>query len=299
MNPIRRARRRFALRLEPLESKQLLSLSIVGTALGVAGHPTPAHEMAGLHTTASNRTAAKKAAPKTIFAVGEPITFTVPAGVNTGMIQIGQFADKNDLANLKDTTYNVRVNWGDSNNPKDATTFSNNSFPNAGKIKGFADLWVIESQHVYATPNPYPVTITVQKGGGNTITLHATAIVTAAELQMGSPDFVGQGKPTPWAPGDELATVAIFTPPQGHTYKQYTFTVKWGDPSPLDTKPTFYQPPHSLPGDPVAIVMDHIYASGGPYGAPKHYTITVTVTGPGLKKPDTGSTDIAVFQYAP
>ena len=39
----------------------------------------------------------------------------------------------------------------------------------------------------------------------------------------------------------------------------------------------------------VSIFRSHVYADGGPPGDPLYYTITVTITGPGITTPLTGT----------
>jgi len=232
--------------------------------------------------------------------VGSPTTIHATAGNDTGMVDLAAFADQNSLVNFSNTKYQVTINWGDNQ----TTTFIGKQQTGVGYVSGSADDWEVLSHHVYASPGTKKIVIKVVDdppavGGAakETITLHAQAIVTGPRptLVMGGTytdvDYTGSPPPGPqgqWA-------IAQFNTLSTVPYTAYTFSINWGDgPS---TPATFYNP---LPGEFAAILDNHIYATGGSIasGTPKYYTITITVTGPGISsaKPLVGTIMEPVFQ---
>lgn len=239
--------------------------------------------------------------------VGPNTTFYFVPGVNTGMVELGQFADGNKYANLDfdrpgETDYKVTIDWGDNS---ELDSFESPLTTSAGIITGDAKDWIIRADHTYkssgATSKTYPVVITVEDlDGGATVTLHATAVESEPTLQIIAPVMpsgavAGQ---LPWGPvpfAEGLWVIGQFNPPLNELPSAYTISVDWGDGT--ISPAHFYQEPNPLmPGDFLEILDDHIYATGGPAGAPQKYTITVTITGPGLDEPLTGTVTEYVTQ---
>ncbi len=120
---------------------------------------------------------------------------------------------------------------------------------------------------------------------------YSVVVSPSVTLQMLIPGYEVVGKPLP-APPDAQGEAAQVNglPLAQFGISAYTITVDWGDGSALDTDPTLYA--LDSEGDGYAIVDDHPYLVGGPSGSPDYYTITITVTGPGIDPADplTGTT---------
>ncbi len=233
--------------------------------------------------------------------VGSPTTIHAMVGVDTGMVNLAAFADPNSLVNFSNTKYQVTIDWGDNQ----TTTFIGKQQTGVGYVSGSADDWEVLSHQMHASPGTKQIVIKVVDdppavggAGKETITLDSQAIVTGPRptLVMGGTytDVDYTGSPPPGPQGQWV--IAQFNTLSTVPYTAYTFSINWGDgPS---TPATFYNP---LPGSNFAAILDnHIYATGAPVGSntPEYYTITITVTGPGISsaKPLVGTIMEPVYQ---
>jgi len=247
-----------------------------------------------------------------LHAFGSNDTIAATAGVDTGLVDLAGFADSNSQANFYTTKYQVTINWNDPNatasNPN-TVTFIGKQKMTVGYVTGSADDWEIYAHHLYAKAGSYPIVITVVKdppavggAGKETLTLHATIVVKA----LPPPSLVMRSKylllsiagQSPQSSPD--AFMAQFTPVLTEPYTAYTFTVNWGDGQ--TSSPAFREAPGHQPdpGQGILIMDNHVYASGGPPGMPEYYTVTVTITGPGIdpKSPLTGTSIAPVLGQA-
>ena len=154
--------------------------------------------------------------------------------------------------------------------------------------------------HTYTTTGLSFITVTItDKGGAPPLVVNATANVpTSPTLQMygtythvdlaaGAP----QGNPALWV-------IAQFTPASNALPTAYNFTINWGDGMTDTGTPTFYMPLNPLQnGESVAIQDTHVYATGSTTpGTPQYYTITITITGPGITSPLVGTIMEPVYE---
>jgi hypothetical protein len=236
-----------------------------------------------------------------LVAVGDPMKIDAPAGVDTGMVNLAAFADQNHLVNFANTKYQVTIDWGDTQ-PK--TKFIGKQQMSVGYVSGSPEDWEIYSHHMYTKPGTYPIVIeivddppAVGGAGKQSIALHAQAVVSSSvTLQMNNPAFVVVGKPLPPPPDAVGIAGYLGNIPSGVKISAYKITVNWGDGTPATTSPTLYNVRNA--GFFYGIVDNHPYTQGGPEGNPDNYTITITVTGPGIdqSKPLKGTQVVHVFQ---
>jgi hypothetical protein len=244
-------------------------------------------------------------APLSPFQGNNPIKVAV--GLDTGMVDLAGFADPNPLVNFANTKYQVSIDWGDPNDPNNPapTTFIGKQAQAAGVgyVSGSPEDWEIYSHHTYANPGKFNIVIKVVDdppdvggAGKQTVTLHTQAIVAAeTTLEMNGPAFVIGGQPLPPPPETYGIAGWIENIPNGATKLDYEVNVDWGD-----GKSTKF---HSLYDEGnYAIVDDHASQyppppRGSSSDAHIDYTITITVTGPGIdpKKPLVGKQVVHVY----
>jgi hypothetical protein len=221
----------------------------------------------------------------------QPALVADPSAPLTGAT-IASFTDQDPQGTASD--YTVSIDWGDGK------TSTGTIQPITGNGSGSLPSFNVLGDHNYASQGVYDITVTVKDDGGATLTLYNEAVpppslemsghYTASGVVAGSPPPGLDDSPGIWM-------IAQFDPMITEPYTAYTISVDWGDGT-TSSPPTFYRPPIGNGGI-VGILDDHVYASGGPVGSPQYYTITITITGPGIDpaNPLTGTIIEGVIQY--
>jgi hypothetical protein len=249
----------------------------VGTVVGLGGG---AFTVAGTHTYAEESpvggyvitTTVRDKGGQTLVATSKGIitdaALSLPVGIpvsgsagqSLAGVPLGTFADANPLATASDFT--AMIDWGDNSAP---------SLGFVNLIGGNATLarFSVSGSHQYTAAGTFPVTVMVTDAGGQQVTIHTTATVTASALSVSVlPLSATEGQPTP--AGKVVATFTDAAGPQ--PVGNFAVTIDWGDNTPVDTVATG-----------VVVVSD----GGGNFSikAPAHtfaeeggYVVTVTVT---------------------
>jgi hypothetical protein len=235
-------------------------------------------------------------------AIPPPATQTATAGVNVGF-HLAAFTDQNFWATGDSTNdYTIDVDWGDGQTIGTQGNFAISGTPlNLSFVLDKTDpatvgYFDLVGHHTYAQPglDTIMVTITNQNGGTVFTTIDQVYVPLDVDLQMLGTQYVYAGTPPPLPP-DWESQIAFFAGAPEATLSQYTFTINWGDGQTTTSPPEFFDEG----GDSSAELIDnHPYAEGGPDGAPEKYTITISVTGPGINpaQPLTGTEPIYVFE---
>jgi hypothetical protein len=173
-------------------------------------------------------------------------------------------------------------------------SLTNSNFVVNGQVVNDKAEVVVTCTHAYQGSGPFPITITVNDVGGQSVVLNGTATVNSpVSLQMLGPQYVFAGSAPPLPP-DWESQIAYFYGAPGATLSQYQFTIDWGD-GQTTTDPYFYD---EL-SDSAQLIDDHSYAVGND-DPPAKYTIKVSVTGPGISSalpPLTITDTIFVYQH--
>jgi hypothetical protein len=204
-----------------------------------------------------------------------PLTPYAPAGppafsgiANVPVISTLDFLEGYLRATTSD--YTGTVNWGDGT----TAPLTSSNFVFNGQVNGHLEVQVTAT-HSYTALNSYPITVTVQDVRGQSTVLNGTATVySPASLQMINPGTVSAGSVPPAPP-----QIAYFDGAAGTTLSDYSFTIDWGD-NRSSTTPDFFNPTSNAG----TLLDDHQYddLGGDNDGLPYRYTITVSVTGPGI-----------------
>ncbi len=203
--------------------------------------------------------------PLTPYAPSGPPAFSGFA--NVPVITTFDCLDGYSHATISD--YTGTVNWGDGT----TAPLTSSNFVIIGQVNGQAEVQVTAT-HSYTAEKSYPITVTVYDVGGQSTVLNGTATVNSpASLQMINPGEVSVGPVPPTPPDGEIA---YFDGVVGTTLSDYSFTIDWGDGT-WSTTPDFYQPISNAG----TLVDNHDYDYVGG-DSPVPYTITVSVTGPGI-----------------
>lgn len=214
---------------------------------------------------------------------GAAPTITSLSGKPLTAVTVATFTDQDPQGTASD--YTATIDWGDGK------TSPGTIQPIAGNGSGSPPSFNVLGDHTYSNPGRFAIVVTIKDDGGATLVVNATVTGSPAVLQMMKSDFLTveiAGQPLPYVPDNALF---LFTPAGGQIATAYNFDINWGDGTPDTTNPPFFNNPAPFPPM-VSIFRSHVYADGGPngpFGYPLYYTITVTITGPGITTPLTGT----------
>ena len=203
---------------------------------------------------------------------GASTSFTGNSGVP--LIVTMYFLDASTLAQASE--YTGTVNWGDGSTPSPLT---NSNFVVRGQVNGQTEV-AVTCTHAYQG-GPFPITITVNDVGGQSVVLNGTANTVALQM-LGLPNAVLAGQPIDFK-GPDPPAMAILMAGPGMTPSDFSNSyINWGDgtpPSPAYITDEF--PGNILPtgnsfdvGFVKPLGTGHIYQSAGTY------TVTLYIVGP-------------------
>ena len=124
------------------------------------------------------------AASTSTFAVADvPLTaaagkaVSAVKGVSTGAVTVATFVDAGNPSSTADADYGATVNWGDGTTADllDATHFA---WDPVHKV------WDVNGSHTYAKAGGYTITVTVNDGPGNSVTVKPAASVATRSLTV-------------------------------------------------------------------------------------------------------------------
>jgi hypothetical protein len=183
---------------------------------------------------------------------------TLPAvleGAPTGMVELATFTDDDPAGAITD--YTAIINWGDGTS--DTATFANGGISDLGTAGGLRT-FAVEGNHTYATDGTYPLSILVEDAGSSSVT-------TALARVMDVPPTAGITGPTDGVRGQERDFTLTATDRSAKDRAAgYTFTIDWGDGSPVQTIA-------ATPDNGSGVVVGHVFTTDGTYN------VQVTATG--------------------
>jgi PKD repeat protein len=198
---------------------------------------------------------------------------TTSEGELLSITNIGQFTDPgfdnpNNVGGETTERFTFSVDWGDGSDV--------DSGPATIDVPGSAGVLTagsFDGAHAYSASGIYTVTITVSDDdGGTAVATLQVSVGNNAPLLVVAPDrTVNEGSPL------SITDIGSFTDSLGRSQApgDYTFTINWGDGTPLDSGLATIDVP-GAPGVPTAGSFDgaHVYADNG------LYAVTVTITDP-------------------
>ncbi len=213
---------------------------------------------------------------------------TTNEGSLLSITNIGQFTDPGfdnplNVGGETQEQFTYAIDWGDGtpidSGPPTIDVVGGPGVPTQGSFDG---------SHIYADNGVYTVTVTVSDddGGSDTATFSVTVHNVAPVLTVADNQTTNEGSLL------SITNIGQFTDPGfdnplnvgGETQEQFTYTINWGDGTPIDSGPPTIDVVGG-PGTPTQGSFDgsHIYADNGVY------TVTVTVSD------DDGGSDTATF----
>ena len=206
----------------------------------------------------------------TLVAAGDQ---TTSEGELLSIANIGQFTDPgfdnpNNVGGETTERFTFSVDWGDGSDV--------DSGPATIDVPGSAGVLTagsFDGAHAYSASGIYTVTMTLSDDDGGTAarTLQVSVGNNAPLLVVAPDRTVNEGSPL------AITNIGSFTDSLGRSQApgDYTFTIDWGDGTPLDSGLATIDVPGG-PGVPTAGSFDgaHVYADNG------LYAVTVTITDP-------------------
>jgi PKD repeat protein len=172
-------------------------------------------------------------------------TVTAVEGTDPGGQVVATFTDPGGAEAVG--TYGATVDWGDG-------------FASAGTVTFASGVFTVTGDHTYADSGSFTVHVTIQDEGGSSVVVTSTATVS----DVGP--TAGLSGPTNGVPGQPRTyTLSATDPSPADQAAGFTYTIQWGDGSPVQTIT-------ASAGNGSGLALDHVFT------APGSYTVQLTAT---------------------